>query len=215
MALEIRRQPRLHHPDMALVGEHDALRRAGRARRVQEHRGLAIMRHDGREAPRVEETIETIGSIAAEMNRRQVGWNVRAARHIAEHQLCAGIAEDEMDGVAGEFEIHRHRNQARAHDAEIGGEVLGAIGREDGNAIATYEAALDQRAGDSVRHGVEPRVAELARDLLATEIDDGDLAQVAVASDEIAEVSEVGHGQLVSRMRRGAPQPEAMPGQTA
>ena len=39
------------------------------------------------------------------------------------------------------------------HDAEIRGEVLGAIGREDGNAIATCEAALDQLAGDAVRHG--------------------------------------------------------------
>ena len=41
VAVEIRRQPRLHHPDVALVREHDALRRSGRARRVQEHRGLA------------------------------------------------------------------------------------------------------------------------------------------------------------------------------
>src|SRR3954471_18779243 len=133
MALEIRRQPRLHHPDMALVGEHNALWRAGRARRVQEHRGLAIMRLDGLEAPGVEETIKTVASIAAEMNRWQVGWNVRAALHIAERQLRAGIAEDEMDGVAGKLEIHRDRNQARAHDAEIRGEVLGAIGREDGD----------------------------------------------------------------------------------
>ncbi len=35
------REPRLHHPDVALVREHDALRRAGRARGVEEHRGLA------------------------------------------------------------------------------------------------------------------------------------------------------------------------------
>ena len=47
-----------------------------------------------------------------------------------------------MDGVAGELEIHRHRNQARAHDAEIGGEIFGAIGGEDGNAIAACKAAL-------------------------------------------------------------------------
>ena len=46
MAVEIRRQPRLHHPDVALVGEHDALRRPGRARRVEEHRRLA--RHAAR-----------------------------------------------------------------------------------------------------------------------------------------------------------------------
>src|SRR6185295_8635860 len=106
-----------------------------------------------------------------------------------------------------------HRNQARAHGAEIGGEVIGAIGREDGNAVAMCEAAPDQRAGDAVRHGVEPRVAELARDLLATEIDDCDLAQVAVASDEIAEVGEVGHGSLCPDAVRSASALRAMPGQ--
>ena len=44
--LEIGREPRLHHPDVALVREHDALRHSGRARRVEEHRGLALLRHD-------------------------------------------------------------------------------------------------------------------------------------------------------------------------
>ena len=96
----------------------------------------------GVEAPGIEEAIEAVGSIAAEMNRRQVGWNVRAARRIAEHELRAGIAEDEMDGLAGKLEIHRHRNQARAHDAVIGREIFGAIGGEDGNAIAACKAAL-------------------------------------------------------------------------
>src|SRR5712671_1782434 len=100
------------------------------------------MRHDRLEAPWIEETIEAVGSIAAEMNRRAIGGNVRAARGIAEHQLRAGIAEDEMDGVAGELEIHRHRNQARTRDAVIGREILGAIGGEDGNAIAACQAAL-------------------------------------------------------------------------
>jgi len=45
------------------------------------------------------------------------------------------------------------------------------------------QAALDQRAGDAVRHGVELREAELAWRLLAAEIDDRDFAEVAVAPD--------------------------------
>jgi len=47
-----------------------------------------------------------------------------------------------MDGVTGELEIYRHRDQARTHDAVIGREILGAIGGEEGNAIAARQAAL-------------------------------------------------------------------------
>ena len=95
-----------------------------------------------------------------------------------------------MDGLLRELEVHRHRDKARAHDAVIGREIFGAVGREDRDAVAAREAALGQRARDAVRHGVELGIAEFARRLLAAEIDDGDLGQVAVANDQIAEVGE-------------------------
>ena len=82
-----------------------------------------------------------------------------------------------MNGLARKLEIHRHGDQAGAHDAVIGREIFGAIGGEDGDAIAARKAALCQRPGDAVRHGVEPGIAELARDLLAAEIDDRGLAR--------------------------------------
>ena len=53
---------------------------------------------------------------------------------------------------------------------------------------------LRKRARDAVRHGVELEIGELARRLLAAEIDDGGLGQVAVADDQVAEVGEGGIG---------------------
>ncbi len=94
---------------------------------------------------------------------------------------------------ARELEVHRHRDQAGAHDAEIGGEIFGAIGGEDATRSPRASPRLSERARDAVRHGVELRVGEFARGCLAAEIDDRDLAQVAVAADQVAEIGEGGH----------------------
>ena len=95
-----------------------------------------------------------------------------------------------MNGVAREFEIHRHRDEACAHDAVIGGDIFGAVGGKQRDSVAALQAALDERAGDAVRHRVELRESELARALFAAEIDDRDLCQIAIAPDEIAEIGE-------------------------
>ena len=146
-------------------------------------------------------------SIAAEMHRSAIRRNVRAARRIAEHELRAGVAEDEMDGLARELEVHRHRDQARAHDAVIGREIFGAIGGEDGDAIAACKAALRQRAGDAVRHGVEPGIAELARHLLAAEIDDRDLVRSRSRRIRSPRLVKWGMGSWYPRaVRRESPQ---------
>src|SRR3954470_9980350 len=102
MALEIRCQPCLHHPDVALVREHDALRRAGRARRVEEHRGLARARGDrlaGAGIPKaIKARLLVVRAIVAEMHRWNVRWNVGTALRVAEHELGTGIPQNEMDG---------------------------------------------------------------------------------------------------------------------
>ena len=98
-----------------------------------------------------------------------------------------------MDRLARKLEVHRHRDQAGAHDAVIGGEIFGAVGREDGDAVAARQAALGQRTRDAVRHPVELGIAELARSLFAAEVDDGDLVEVAIAADQVAKIGEVGH----------------------
>src|SRR5262245_37169081 len=98
-----------------------------------------------------------------------------------------------MNGLARKFEIHRHRDQAGAHDAEVSGNELRAIGRENADAVAAREAAPGQSTRDPVRHVVDLAEREFPRRLLATEIDDRDLVEIAVASDQVAEVGKAGH----------------------
>ena len=95
-----------------------------------------------------------------------------------------------MDRLARKLEVHRYRDQAGAHDAVIGGEIFCAVGGKDGDAVAARQAALGQRTRDAVRHRVELGMAEFARRLLAAEVDDGDLVEVAIAADEIAKIAE-------------------------
>ena len=99
----------------------------------------------------------------------------------------------------GKFEIDRHRDQAGAHDAEIGGEIFGAVGRKDGDAVAALEAAsrCSARATPFAMR-VERGIAELARLVLAAEIDDRDLRQIAVAADQMAEIRETRTSTLVA-----------------
>ena len=129
MAVEPGRQPRLDHPDVALVREHDALGRAGRARGVEKHRRLVRLGGHRLEHAGIEEMIEAARPAVAEADLRQISRTVLAAREIAEHQPRAGVPDDEIDGLARKAIVHRHRHQARAHDAEVGGEIFGAVGR--------------------------------------------------------------------------------------
>ncbi len=109
--------------------------------------------------------------------------------------------QDEVDGLARKLEVDRHRNQASPHDAVIGRKVLGAIRRENGDAVPAREPALHQRARDAISHRIELSIAELARNLLAAEIDDRDFAQVAIAANEVTEVGEDGHRVLIVSAR--------------
>src|SRR5262249_1005963 len=116
--------------------------------------------------------------------------------HVAEHELRRGIPQDEMNGRAGKFEADRHRDETGAHDAVIDREILRAIGGEDGHSFPARDAARAKRAGDAVGHGVELAMPDRARSL-AAEIDDRDLVEIAIASDEIAEVGEGRHGSAL------------------
>ena len=52
------REPRLHHPDVTLVRQHHAFRRAGRPRGVEKHRRLVWLRHDRIKRSGIEEGIK-------------------------------------------------------------------------------------------------------------------------------------------------------------
>ncbi len=58
VAVEPGGEPRLHDPDVALMREHNALRRSGRAGGVEEHRRLVGRRNDRVERAGIEECIE-------------------------------------------------------------------------------------------------------------------------------------------------------------
>ena len=189
VAVEAGRQPRLHHPDMALVRQHDALRRAGRAGGVEKHRRLGRPRRDRFERSGIEESVER----RAELHAGDVARAIRSARRVAEHEFCVGVAQDEMNRIAREFEIGRHGDETRAHDAVIGGEIFGAVGGEDGDAVAALEAALAERPRHAVCHGIELREAELARARFAAEVDERGFRRIAIARDQIAEIVECRH----------------------
>src|SRR5204862_7135335 len=89
-------------------------------------------------------------------------------------------------------------------DTEIGGEIFGTVGGKDRDPVPAHQAALDERARNAVGHAVELEIGELARRLLAAEIDDRDLAGVAVAHHEAAEIAEARHdGASLALRRRG------------
>src|ERR1700728_2064027 len=113
-----------------------------------------------------------------------------------------------MNGLAREFEIDRHCNKAAAHDAVIGRDVFGAVGGQDRDAVAALQAALGEGAGNAVRHRIELRERELPWSLLAAEIDDRDLGEVAITPDQIAEIGEGGHYGRI----RSSPPPIAVGG---
>src|SRR5262249_26837938 len=126
----------------------------------------------------------------------------------AEQKPGAGVPQDEGDGRRREAEVDRHRHEAGAQDAVVGGEKLGAVGREDADALAALQAVRRERARHAVRHPVELAVAELARRRFAAEIDERDLVEIALAPDEIAKVGE-GYCHVFGGVVRYVPRPLA------
>ena len=184
-------EPRLHHPDMAPVRQHHALGRSGRAGGVEEHRRLVGPSDDGVEPPGIEEGGKVLTAVARKAQDRQPCWALLPPWRVAEYQPRAAIAQDEGDGLGRKPVIDRHRDEACAHDAVIGGEIFHAVGGQDGDALAARKSARREAAGDRHRHGVEIAIGE-APLALAAEIDDGELGRVAVAADEVAEIGECG-----------------------
>ena len=173
--------------------EYDAFGHTCGAGGIEKHRRLVGRRHNGVKRAAVEKAVEAFSAVLAEAHNRQVGGAVVAARGVAENKLGAGILQDEMDRLSGKLEVHRHRDEARAHDAVVGGKIFGAVGRQDCDTVAACQAALSQGARHSHRHTVQLRVAVLARRLLAAEINNSGLAEIAVAPDQIAEIGERRH----------------------
>src|SRR5258707_656217 len=99
MALEIGREPRLHHPDVTLVRKNDAFGQSRRSGCVKKHRRLAVLRNDRLELAGIDEAAEAVITLRTEHHGGQTIGTVLAARSVAKHQLCAGVLQDEMNGL--------------------------------------------------------------------------------------------------------------------
>src|SRR5262249_37816162 len=137
MTLEPRRKPHLRNPDMTLMREHHTLRHTGSARRIEKHCGFAPARDDHVERPSIDKWIKAAVPLAAELNAGKIGRAIASTRGIAKDKPGARIPDDEVNGLARKLEVDRHSDEAGAHDAEIGCEIFGAIGRKNSDTIAT------------------------------------------------------------------------------
>ena len=172
-------------PELARVRERHALGPAGRARGVEEHRDLVL---DGRtvsNGPGPESrrsrapSSSTIGRSGGQAARRSASVKT---------SCTPASSQDVMDRVARQLEAHRHRDHARAHGAEIGREVFGAIGGEDGDAVAAPISTRHQAARHRPRRPVDLAVGPLARRRRLGEIDDGDLLGIGGPVEQVAEI---------------------------
>ena len=197
VVLRVRAEAHVDHPEMAGMGERHALGHAGGAGGVEDLRHIAGFGHDGLEVPRIEERLE----IGTEFHRRQAIGRPLPAGIVHEQQLRAAVAQHMLHGLVREAPIDRHRDEARAHGAEIDGEPVGAVGGEDGDALAALEPPPQQRAGDGAGALVEPAVRALGRTFPVGRVDDRGQVRVLVPVHEVAEI--VAHGCLPPCCRRG------------
>ena len=155
-----------------------------------------MARDDGVEPPGIEEGGKVLTAAARKAYDRQPGGALLPPRRIAEHQPRAAIVQDEGDGLGRKPVVDRHRDEARAHDAVIGGEIFGAVSGQNGDALAAREAARQQSPRGALSSLIERCEGEFPRRRLAAEIDDRDLVLIAVAIDEVAEIGEFRHARV-------------------
>src|SRR5258708_5683749 len=77
----------------------------------------------------------------AETHHGQTRWTLRPPCGVAKYQPRAGVASDEIDGIAGKAVIDRHCDESGAHDAVIGGDELGPVGGQNRDAVAACQSA--------------------------------------------------------------------------
>ncbi len=174
--------PLADRPEMRIVRQHHALRPAGRARRVEEHRRFLRLHLEWRERPLVEERRE----IGVEGDLGHAVGRQGQPRVVADHQPGVAILHDVGHGLGRQLVVHRHRDHAGLHGAEEGEQEFRAVGRQDGHAIAALEAALQQAARHGAAQPEDVVVAVAALAAVAAGIDQGKRLARHVARDGVA-----------------------------
>jgi hypothetical protein len=128
---------------VALARQHHAFWPAARTRSIEKHRRVSRLRRDRGERSAIDQRRE----IFLENKVPQIGRAQRLSDAVAQHEPCAAVAQDELDGCCRKLPIDRHRDETGSHDPEKGRQKLGAIGRQYRDALATAEAV---RIGERV-----------------------------------------------------------------
>ena len=189
---------RLDRRDLVVVGEHDALRTAGRAGGEDELEDVA----GGGRIPAGElglpvrrEGVVGFGRDRAERGGReavQAGFaRIRGVAALAEDEMArARDADDALDRVGRHAQVERDQDEAGAHRAEVGRRQLGGRGRPGQQPIAGLEAEGAQAPGRDPRAAIELAIAPGRRRAVVEAKAQGDL--VAVGSDGRREQVEQG-----------------------
>src|SRR5258707_904945 len=93
----------------------------------------------------------------------------------------------------GNLKLIGDRHKSRAHNSVVARKIFYPVSRQNGDPLAAFERARRQRPRNPARHCIKRSVAEFARRVFAAEIDDRGLVEIAVAVDEIAEITSAGH----------------------
>ncbi len=129
------------------------------------------------------------------------GRHLATAGAIDEGEDDAAVGEDVVDRVLRQLGVDGHRDEAAAHDAEIGGDVFGAIGGEDGDRRTARQPRLGQEPRHAAGERVDLGMAVGQRLIGLSQVDDGGAGEVAAAIDEIAEIGPARHGCLRTDQR--------------
>ena len=158
---------RLDRRDLVVVGEHDALRTAGRAGGEDELEDVA----GGGRIPAGElglpvrrEGVIGFGRDRAERGGReavQAGLaRIRGVAALAEDEMArARDADDALDRVGRHAQVERDQDEAGAHRAEVGRRQLGGRGRPGQQPIAGLETERAQAPGRDPRATIELAIA--------------------------------------------------------
>jgi hypothetical protein len=171
-ALARRRRPHCTHAGDGArnrpVGEHDALRLAGRPRRVDDRRGLvgahvARLERRGRLDEMGERRVVAAAALDVDhvRERREIGEHpadlgVDGGRG-AEADLRAAVLQDEGPVLLELLLVHRNDGATEAEGSRHDRHPLGAVPRDEGDRVPTLETEAHERAAEARR--VAPEVA--------------------------------------------------------
>lgn len=146
--------------------ERHTLGYAGGAGCIQDLGERVPVGYEGLQRTWIEEGIEAIRAAAVEVDGRHGIRHERSAYCVAEREFDAAVAEDVGDGRARQLVVDRHGDRPHAHDAEIAGDELDPVLRENTNPSAGPDTAALQTAADAVAQGIELKRGELPRSRL-------------------------------------------------